>query len=200
MRTIVRSTLATALLAFTGSAQAELSSVPSGEYGLDKTHGYITFTYDHLGFSTPHVGFRSFDVNLTLDSEDVGNSEIDVVIDTTSIDSRVEKFDGHLNGANFFDTEQFPQATFTSTGITEAGENEYKVTGDLTIKGVTQSVTLDAKLNKADMHPMRKVPTVGFSAQTKVNRSDFGISRAVPNVGDEVTIYIEVELPQKSSE
>lgn len=197
MKHLARSVLATTLMALGSISYAGLSDVPSGNYGLDKTHGYITFTYDHLGFSTPHVGFDSFDVNLILDSENPQNSSLDVVIDVTSINSRVENFDGHLNGKNFFDTENFPQATFKSTAIEAADDNKYKVTGDLTIKDVTKSVTLEAELNKAAMHPMRKVPTVGFSANTKIMRSDFGLSRAVPNVGDEVSIYVEVELPQK---
>jgi len=71
------------------------------------------------------------------------------------------------------------------------------VTGDLTIKGVTKPVTLAATLNKAAMHPMRNVPTVGFSAETTIMRSEFGLDRYVPNVGDEVTIHITVEMLQQ---
>lgn len=194
-------TLVTAiLLVFAANTHAGLADVPSGEYGLDKFHGYISLSYDHLGFSTPNVGFRNFDANLVLDADDVENSSIEVVIDTTSIDSRVEVFNGHLNGENFFDTKNFPQATFSSTSIESTGEDTFNVTGDLTIKDVTKSVTLEAKLNKAAIHPMRKVPTLGFSAMTKILRSDFGISRAVPNVGDEVTVNITVEMPQKQEQ
>lgn len=197
MRKTVYTALATSLLVFAANARADLSDVPSGEYGLDDHHGYISFTYSHIGFSTPHVGFRKFDANLTLDSENPENSQIDVVIDTTSVDSRVEEFNDHLNGANFFDTENYPEATFTSTGIESLGDNKFNVTGDLTLKGVTKSVVLEAMLNKAAMHPMRNVPTVGFSAETKVNRSEFDMGRAVPAISDEVTIYITVEMPQK---
>lgn len=196
MSTFFRSTLLAAALAVSGTAIADLSEVPSGEYGLDKTHAYITFTYDHLGFSYPHVGFNSFDVKLDLDNENPENSKVMVDIDATSIDSRVETFNGHLNGKNFFDTENHPKITFNSTSISSTGDDTFDVVGDLTIKGVTKSVTLNATLNKAAMHPMRKVPTVGFNAETKVSRSEWGITRAVPNVGDEVTIYIAVELPK----
>lgn len=197
---LVRSALAATLLGLALNASAGISDVPSGDYSLDKGHGYISFTYSHLGFSTPHVGFKSFDVDLALDSENVGNSTVSVTIDATSIDSRVENFNGHLNGGNFFDTENHPTITFNSTKIESTGEDTLDVTGDLTIKGVTQSVTLATTINKAAMHPMRKVPTVGVSAETKVSRSAFGMTRAVPNVGDEVTIYISVELPQKKAE
>ena len=197
MRKIVHIALSATLLALAVNAQADLSDVPSGDYGLDDHHGYISFTYSHIGFSTPHVGFRNFDANLKLDSANPENSQIDVVIDTTSVDSRVEEFNGHLNGENFFDTANHPEATFKSTSIESTGDGKYAVTGDLTIKGVTKSVVLDAMLNKAAMHPMRNVPTVGFSAETKVNRSEFNMGRAVPAISDEVTIYITVEMPQK---
>ena len=197
MKTIIRSALAAALLGFTVNASAELSDVPSGEYGLDKTHAYITFTYSHLGFSTPHVGFDSFDVDLDLDSENVENSSLDVVIDATSISSRVEEFDGHLNGEDHFDTANYPQITFASTEIRKTGDSTLDVVGDLTIKGITKPVTLKATVNKAAMHPMNKVPTVGVSAEAKVKRSEWGLAYAVPMVSDEVTIHIEVEMPQK---
>jgi len=199
MRKTVQTALAAAILALAANAQADLSDVPSGEYGLDDHHAYISFTYNHIGFSTPHIGFRKFDANLTLDNESPENSLIEVVIDTTSIDSRVDEFNGHLRSSNFFDTETYPQATFKSTSIEVTSEDTFNIAGDLTIKDVTRSVTLEATLNKAAMHPMRKIPAVGFSAETTIMRSDFGISRAVPNVGDEVTIYITVEMQQTDS-
>jgi polyisoprenoid-binding protein YceI len=200
MRKTVQTALLTTFLALAANAQADLSDVPSGEYGLDDHHAYISFTYSHIGYSTPHIGFRNFDANLMLDSENPQNSEIEVVIDTTSIDSRVDEFNGHLRGSNFFDTDNYPQATFKSTRIEGTGEDTFNVTGDLTIKDVTKSVTLEATLNKAAMHPMRKIPAVGFSAETTIMRSDFGLDRAVPAVGDEVTIYITVEMPKKESD
>jgi polyisoprenoid-binding protein YceI len=147
-----------------------------------------------MGYSTPHVGFRSFDVGLVLDNENSANSAIDVTIDATSIDSRVDVFNGHLNGPNFFDTANHPTITFKSTSFEDAGEDKFNITGDLTIKGVTKSVTLDATLVKAANHPMRKTPTIGVTAETKVSRSEWGLSRAVPNVGDEITIFISVEM------
>jgi len=191
---LARSALAAILLGLALNASAGLSDVPSGAYGLDKTHAYITYTYSHLGYSTPHVGFRSFDVALDLDNEDIANSSVDVTIDATSIDSRVDVFNGHLNGPNFFDTANHPTITFKSTSFEAADEDKFSIAGDLTIKGVTKSVTLDATLVKAANHPMRKTPTIGVTAQTKVSRSEWGLSRAVPNVGDEITIFISVEL------
>ena len=194
----VRGALAATLLGFACNAAADMSELPSGEYGLDKGHGYITFSYSHFGYSNPHVGFRSFDLTLNLDSADVQKSSVEVVIDATSIDSRVEEFNSHLNGPNFFDTANHPTITFNSTSMTPSGENTYDVVGDLTIKGITQSVTLATTINKAAPHPRSKTLIVGVDASTTVLRSEFGMDRAVPSVSDEVTISISVEMPQKT--
>lgn len=197
---LARSALTATLLGLALNASAGLSDVPSGGYSLDKTHGYITYTYSHLGYSTPHVGFRSFDVALDLDNEDIANSSVDVTIDATSIDSRVDVFDGHLNGPNFFDTANHPTITFKSTSFEAGEEDKFKIVGDLTIKGVTKPVTLDATLKKAANHPMKKTPTIGVTASATVSRSDWGLSRAVPNVGDEISIHISVELSKDREE
>jgi len=198
--TIIRSALAATLLSLSFNAAAGLSDLPSGNYGLDKSHGYITYSYSHMGYSTPHVGFRSFEVGLTLDSENPENSAVNVTIDATSIDSRVEVFNGHLNGPNFFDTANHPTITFKSTSVEALGEDKFNVTGDLTIKDVTKPVTLDTTINRAENHPMRKTPWIGVSATTKVSRSEWGLTRAVPNVGDEITIHISVELPKSKDD
>ncbi len=200
MKNVIRSLTAVAALSLSLGANADLGDMPSGAYALDKNHGYITFTYNHLGFSTPHVGFRNFDVSLELDSANVENSRVGVLIDATSVDSRVDVFNGHLNGENFFDTANHPEITFTGTEITSTGDTTFDITGDLTIKGETQAVTLKATIRKMDMHPMRNVPTIGVTADGTLSRSAFGLSRGVPNIGDEVTLHISVELPQKTTD
>ena len=194
----LRGALAALILGFTGSAIADLGDVPSGEYGLDKSHGYITFTYSHFGYSNPHVAFNSFDLTMNLDSADPENSSVEVVIDATSVDSRVENFNGHLNGPNFFDTANHPTITFNSTSFKATSDDTFDVVGDLTIKGITQSVTLQTTVNKAAAHPRKKTPIVGVDATGTVSRSAFGMDRVVPNVSDEVTLYISAEMPLKS--
>lgn len=193
-----RGVLAATLLGLACNAVADISDMPSGEYGLDKSHGYITFSYSHFGYSNPHVGFKAFDLTMNLDSADVEKSSVEVVIDATSVDSRVEAFDGHLNGPNFFDTAKHPTITFKSTSMKSTGDSTYDVIGDLTIKGITKSVTLAATINKAANHPRRNTPIVGVDATTTVSRSEFDMARAVPNVSDEVTISISVEMPQNT--
>lgn len=189
-----RSICAAMILALPLSVSADLSKVPSGEYTLDSSHGYITFTYNHLGFSNPRVGFNSFDTRLNLDSSNPEASTVEVTIDATSIDSRVAEFNEHLNGSDFFNTAEFPTITFKSTKVVATGANSFDVTGDLTILGTTKPVTLTTTINGAGNHPMRNVPTVGVSASTKLMRSDWGLDAYVPAVSDEVELSIEVEL------
>lgn len=175
-------------------AHAELSDVPSGAYTLDNTHGYITFTYTHLGFSNPRVGFNAFDTVLELDNQDPEQSSVRVEIDAKSIDSRVPVFNEHLNSADWFNTAEYPSISFRSTSIAATGTDRFAVTGDLTIMGTTKSVTLDATINKAAEHPLREVPAIGISASAEILRSDWGLDGYVPAVSDEVTLSIEVEL------
>ena len=200
MRSSARAICVAASLTLAGHAAADLSTMPAGSYGLDKTHAYITFTYSHLGFSNPRVGFDAFDVALDLDNDAPENSSIKVMIDAASINSRVEEFDEHLNGEKFFDTGRFPNIGFTSTSIEQTGQDTFKVNGDLTIKGVTKAVTLDARINKAAAHPMSKTPTVGVSATTDILRSEWGLGEYAPMVSDRVNIEIEVELPKREGQ
>ncbi len=194
MKEIVRPICAATLLALPFSVSADLSELPSGDYTLDSAHGYITFTYNHLGFSNPRVGFNRFDTKLELDSSNPEDSKVEVTIDASSIDSRVAEFNEHLNSGDFFNTAEYPTITFKSTEVKATGENTFDVTGDLTILGTTKPVTLATTINGAGMHPMKEVPTVGVSASTKLKRSEWGLDAYVPAVSDEVELSIEVEL------
>ena len=194
MRRSIRSLFAATLLVLPFSVSADLSDVPSGVYTLDSSHGYITFTYSHLGFSNPRIGFNRFDTKLELDSSDPENSTIGVTIDASSIDSRVAEFNDHLNGSDFFNTAEYPTITFESTNVVATGDNTFDVTGNLTILGTTKPVTLAATINRAANHPMLDVPTVGVSASARILRSEWGLGAYVPAVSDEVELSIEVEL------
>ncbi len=186
--------VAATALALAPGAHADFSQVPDGPYDVDDTHGYILFSYTHLGLSRPTVGFNDFDAVLTLDADDPTQSTIEVTIDAASVDSRVPVFNEHLNSPDWLDTATHPEITFTSTTIEPAGDDRYTVVGDLTVKGITKPVTLAATINAATMHPMRNVPVVGVSATGTVLRSDYGLEQYAPAVTDELELRIEVEM------
>lgn len=171
--------------------------VPGGAYELEPTHGYITFSYSHLGFSTPHLGFERFSVDLDLTPEALSKSSLTVVVDAASIDSRVEEFDKHLKGDDFFAVAKHPEIRFVSERIEMTGATKANIHGQLTIKGLTRPLVLEARIEKAAMHPMLKKPVVGISAFGKLSRSDFGLGKYAPAVGDEVDLYVTAELVKK---
>jgi polyisoprenoid-binding protein YceI len=165
----------------------------AGNYTIDPTHTQVQFTYSHMGFSNITGRFDQVESEFNLDTADLTQSNVSVTIPVASISTGVEKLDQHLLGADFFNAEQFPTATFKSTGVTAAGEGKLAVAGDLTIHGVTRPVVMDVTVNKIGEHPMAKVPAAGFDARFAIKRSDFGLGAYVPVVGDEVTLYITVE-------
>ncbi|MFK8054071.1 MAG: YceI family protein [Woeseiaceae bacterium] len=186
--------LAAAALFAASNVSAGLSEVPAGTYELEDTHGYISFSYLHLGFSRPVVGFDAFDVSLELNQDDVTKSALTVDVDPASVTSRVEAFDGHLKGDKFFDIANHSDIQFVATEIVVTGEDTMTVIGDLTIKGITKPLTLDATVNKAGTHPFSKKPTIGISASATLNRSEWDLGYAAPAVSDEVVLDIQTEL------
>lgn len=175
-------------------APFDVSATAPGVYKSDAGHAYITFSYDHQGYSRPWLRWRTWTGDLNWNPADPAQSSINVVIDAASIDSGVDKLDEHLRSADFFDVANHPQITFTSTGVTVDGSSTAKVAGDLTIKGVTKPVTLDVKINRAADDDFAKGYKLGFSGRTSVTRSAFGVDKYVPFVGDDVEITVEAEF------
>ncbi|GAB4515302.1 MAG: YceI family protein [Roseibium sp.] len=180
------SALALCLLA--GSAFAEPVA-----YEFDKSHANLAFSYNHLGYSTTEGRFGEWDGALIIDKETPENSSIEFTIDIASLDTFFADRDKHFLSADFFDVENFPQATFKSTKVEKVGESELEVTGDLTIKGITKPATLAVTVTALGEHPMAKKEAAGFAISTVVKRSDYGMDMYVPYVGDEVTVTFHAE-------
>ena len=176
---------------------AFLPAFAADKYAIDPTHTQVEFTYSHFGFSNITGRFDQVESEFYFDPADPTQSSVKVTIPMASLSTGVEKLDEHLLTADFFDATQFPTATFTSTGVTAAGEGKLKVAGDLTIHGVTRPVVLDVTINKIGEHPMAKVPAAGFDATTTIKRSEFGVNYMVPNIPDEMTINLFVEGVRK---
>lgn len=172
----------------------DASAAPAGVYKTDPTHAYLSFSYNHLGYSNPIVRWGGWSADLNWNPAAPEQSSVTATIDVASVDTGVEKLDEHLRAADFFDAETYPAITFTSTGLTLGGGASATMTGDLTIKDVTKPVTLDVAINKAADDDFAKAYKLGFSATGVLKRSDFGVDLYVPMVSDEVPFRIEAEF------
>ncbi|MGH8018101.1 MAG: YceI family protein [Opitutaceae bacterium] len=185
--------LASIALAFaaTSPSQAAVET-----YKIDPAHSSVGFKVRH--FFTPVPGsFGKFEGTIKVDRDNLENSSIDATIDTTSIDTANERRDKHLRSDDFFLVETYPKITFKSTSWKKTGdENEFEVTGDLTIKDVTKSVVLNVDL--LGFGPgARDAYISGWQAETELDRNDFGITYGPAVVGSEVDITITVEAARQ---
>lgn len=181
--------LAAALgLAFAGTASAAALT-----YKIDPNHTDVVASWSHFGFSNPVAHFGKVDGTITYDPAKPAASKVEVTIPLDGLDSHVADFDEHLKSADFFDAAKYPTITFKSTKVEAAGAKKLKVTGDLTVHGVTKPAVLDVTINKVGEQPMAKRAAAGFDATTTLKRSDFGIAKYVPNVSDEIKIRITTE-------
>lgn len=175
----------------------DISKAPAGSYELEKNHASITFKVMHMGNAYYTMRFNDFDADLTLDPAKPEASALNVSIKPASLDSNNPKLTEHTAGPDFFDVAKYPTITFKSTRVEKTGANTGKVTGDLTMHGVTKPVTLDVTFNNGSTHPMMKKFALGFSATTTIKRSEFGMGYGIPMVGDDVYADIEVEMLKK---
>ena len=170
---------------------------------IDPEHSHVGFKVRHLMVSNVKGHFEKFSGTVDIDDKDITRSKVAVSIDTNSINTNVQKRDDHLRSADFFDVATYPAMTFVSKKVAKAGKGRLKVTGDLTLHGVTRQVVLDvegpSQESKDPWGNIRK----GATATTKINRKDFGLNwnKALETggvvVGDEITITLEVEMIRK---
>lgn len=162
-------------------------------YKLDPEHTQVLVGWEHFGFSHPSANFGQASGILIYDSENLAASSVKVTLPLAGLNSFVPALDEHLRGPEFFDAKTYPDITFKSTKVDKAGDGKLKVTGDLTIKGITKPAVLDVTLNKAAVQPMTHQLSIGFDAATTLKRSDFGVDMYAPMVSDEVTVRITTE-------
>ncbi len=174
-----------------GESQAE-----PAEFVLDPTHTSITFFVSHIGFADTAGMFLESEGSFTYDEEAKELKSASITIKTDSVFTNHGKRDDHLRGADFLNVGEFPEMTFVATKAEKISDTEGKITGDLTLLGVTNPVTLDVTYNKAGNYPFGDGHyALGFDATGSFNRSDFGMSYGVSGdiVGDEVKLIIGVE-------
>ncbi|MBP9184220.1 MAG: polyisoprenoid-binding protein [Fuscovulum sp.] len=178
--------LAAALAATPALAEAE-------KYVLDPSHSQILFSYSHLGFSTSYGMFSGFEGEIAFDQANPAASSVSVAFPVRSMLTGWQARFDHFMSPDFLDAAEDEMVTFTSTAIEVTGEKTAKITGDLTLNGVTKAVVLDAVLNQAGEHPMEKKPWAGFSATATVLRSEFNLGLYAPYISDEVALEISIE-------
>ena len=163
------------------------------DYKIDPTHTATVVSWNHFGFSTPSANFTDIQGVIKVDNAKPANSSVEVTIPLSSVNTNVAALDKEFQEEAWFNAAKYPNITFKSTKVETKDKKHFKITGDLTVKGITKPVVLDAVLNKQGEHPMAKVPAIGFNATTSFDRSAFGIGNYVPNVGDKITVNITTE-------
>ncbi len=164
----------------------------------DPPHSQLGFTVTHLGINDVSGTFNDFSVTVDAQKADFSDAKFELKAKTASIDTRVDARNTHLKSPDFFDVEKFPELTFTSTSVESTGENKFKLTGDLTLHGITKTVTMDGVYRGTVENPMSKKQTAGFSISGTIKRSDFQIGSKFPDamVSDEVRIKADGEFAQ----
>jgi polyisoprenoid-binding protein YceI len=187
-------------LAFLGLV-AVAAAARADTWNIDPVHTTVEFSVRHMMISNVKGQFEKVSGTILANGSDPNSVQINTVIDATSINTRVEKRDAHLKSAAFLDVDKYPTITFKSTKVEPDGSNKWKVTGDLTLHGVTKPVVLEVETTAPIKDPSGKT-RAGASATTKIDRKDFGVLWNKPMeaggvlVGDEVAISIEVEAVQ----
>ena len=164
-------------------------------YVLDKSHAHVTFQVGHLGFSSVHGQFREFDAEIDFDPGNIEATRVNFTINTASVDTFWEARDKHLRSKDFFNSSKFPTMTFVTTGVVPTGSDSADITGELTIRDVTQPVTLQARLNKLGPSPFNPAQEIaGFTVTGEIDRTKFGMGYAAPAVSAIVPILVELEM------
>jgi len=169
------------------------------KYDIDASHSGIVFGWNHFGFSNPSARFDKIEGSVQLDKAELSKSSVSVTLPLDGLDTGVAKLNEYLKSPDFLDATKYPTVTFKSTKVEKVGENGLKITGDLTVHGVTRPVTLDAKVNKIGIFEIPgvvKAPAAGFDATTVIKRSDFGVTKYAPAVSDEIPVRITLDAKQ----
>jgi polyisoprenoid-binding protein YceI len=175
-------------------ATTDIKNTPSGVYEIDPNHASVTFKIMHMGFSRYTGRFDKLEGTLNFNNASPEQSSLDVTVYPNSVDTNNAKLEEELRGDKWLNVIKYPRATFHLTKIERTGPTTGKVTGELTLMGMTHSLVLDATLIGTGDNFFTKKPVLGISAVGTLKRSDFGFNNMIPMVGDDVTLEIEAEF------
>ena len=188
-------------LVLAGMLLMPVAAVAADTYAFDKGHTDIRFSWNHAGISTQFARLTKFDGTFVIDDEDISKSSVDVTFDADSIRTSISLFDGHLASDKWFDAAKFPKITYKSTAVRQTGKHTLEIQGNLTIKGISKPVTLEAEVKHFGLHPLgafvsfyKGAKYATFAIKGQLLRSEFGLGRAAPLNSDRITIEINTEL------
>lgn len=176
------------------SVEAELMELQAGEYQLDEQHAALLFKIQHLGLSTYLGRFNQFDAQLNFDPKNMAAASLQAAVNISSVDINNPELAQTLQNVTWFNSAEFPQASFTSHTVTVLSDTSFNFTGDLTFRGVTKPVTFKATFHGGADNWMTGKYTIGFSAISQIKRSDFGMDSYIPIVGDEIDLEVYAEF------
>lgn len=187
-------------LALAAGLLAAPAAYAADAYSLDPGHTQVRASWNHAGYSTQSLLFRQVSGDIAIDFAAPANTSLNITIRVSGIDTGVEAFDKQLASGDFFEAENFPNATFVSTSVEKTGDSTLKVLGDLTIKDTTKPVNLDVVVNNSGDHPLGqfidyyKGEWVGVTATGTIKRSEWGLGFGAPITSDEIELFVSAEL------
>jgi len=181
----------------TPTVKTQLSELRSGQYNIDKKHASLIFKIGHLRLSTFVGRFNDVDATLDFDPANIAATKLDAQVNVASIDVNNADLEESLRSSSWFDTNKFPQATFTTLSVQPVSGNTFRFTGNLTLHGVTAPVTLDVTFHGGADDMLTGFYTLGFSATGTIKRSTFGIDSYIPMVGDDVVLEVYAEFQKR---
>ena len=180
---------------------ATTTALPTGTWNVDPAHSRIGFSVKHLGISTVRGEFGTYEGQIVIDDD--GNAKASGKIDVSSVDTSVADRDAHLLAPDFFDAENYPEITFESTSITATDDDEYEITGDLTLRGTTKPITLTAEAGGSEVDPFGNT-RIGLEASGTISRGDYGMkfNQALGSgnlaVSDKVKLQLDISAVKAS--
>ena len=183
------------------SATAVRTFIPSGTWAVDPSHSRMEFQVKHLGIATVRGHFSRFEGTIEIGEDREGRAY--GTVDATSVDTNDEKRDGHLRSADFFDAEQYPEIRFASEAITRTGDDAFQITGELTLRGVTRELTLDAQITGTEEDPWGN-ERVGLEVSGELDRVGYGMTfnQALGSgnvlVSDKVKLRLDISAVKQS--
>lgn len=171
-------------------------SASAQTWSVDKDHSKLGFSITHLMVSNVEGSFKTFDAKIISSKDDFSDAVIELTADVNSIDTDNDTRDNHLKGPDYFDAAKYSQAVFKSTSFRKVGDKTYKLSGNLTLHGVTKPVELEVTFNGTAVHPYTKKTIAGFKVSGTIKRTDFNIAASTPSaaLSDEVTIETNAEF------